>query len=287
MNAVQKLVQGSPEWLTYRQGMRNASETPAVLGISPWVTSYGLWLVKTGRAIQEVTPPMAHGTRMEPEARAAYEQRTDQIMQPLVLADGQYSASLDGINLGGDLILEIKCPFRGKQSSLWQDAVDGRVPGHYAAQVQHQLMVAESRIAHVWVYAEGEGILLTVRRDEEMIGLIREAWDDFQPYLDDDAPPPLSEVDSAQRDDPVWANAAKLFLEAKQGADAAAARLEATRKTLVDLSRHPRETGAGVSVVRLWKPGNVDYKQVPELNGVDLERYRGGRKQEIRVSVTK
>ena len=126
MSAVLKLVQGSPEWLAYRKEMRNASETPAVLGISPWLTPYGLWLVKTGRGTQPVTPAMAHGTQLEPQARAAYEAQTGEIMNPLVLQDGLYSASLDGINLAGTLIVEVKCPFRGRQSALWREAEIGR-----------------------------------------------------------------------------------------------------------------------------------------------------------------
>jgi len=287
MSAVLKLVQGSPEWLDYRQTMRNASETAAVLGISPWLTPYGLWLIKTGRSTQAVTPPMQHGTKLEPEARAAYETHTGNLMQPLVLQDGSYSASLDGINLAGDLICEIKCPFRGKASPLWKEATEGRVPGHYAAQVQHQLMVAGASTANFWCYAEGEGVLITLHRDEELMSLIREAWDDFQQYLDSDSPPPLTDADSAQRTDAPWAEAAKVYLEAKATADAADTALEAARKALVGLLRHPRESGEGVNVVKLWKAGSVDYKAIPELRGVNLDRYRGKDREEVRVTVVR
>jgi putative phage-type endonuclease len=287
MSAVRKLVQGSPEWQEYRLSMRNASETAAVLGISPWVTPYQLWMIKTGRSTQAVTPPMQHGTRLEPEARAAYETHTGNLMQPLVLQDGPYSASLDGINLRGDLIVEIKCPFRGKNAPLWKEATEGRVPGHYAAQVQHQLMVSGASTAHFWVYAEGEGMLITLKRDEEVMSLIREAWDQFQTYLDTDTPPPLTDADSAQREDAAWSQAAQAYLEAKATADAAEETLNAARKALVGLLRHPRESGAGVSVVRLWKAGNVDYKAIPELKGVNLDRYRGKGREEVRVTVVK
>jgi len=63
MNIV-KLVQGSAEWHEHRRSHRNASETPAVLGVSPWTTPFQLWQIKTGRAPQpEVTAAMAHGTQ--------------------------------------------------------------------------------------------------------------------------------------------------------------------------------------------------------------------------------
>lgn len=287
MSAVLKLVQGTPAWHAHRQGMRNASETPAVLGISPWLTPYALWLIKTDRSAQPVTEAMAHGTQLEPLARAAYEAQTGEIMNPLVMQDGAYSASLDGINLAASLIVEIKCPFRGRQSSLWREVAAGSIPRHYAAQVQHQLMVSGAEAAHLWVFAEGEGLLLTLDRDEAQMEIIREAWEAFQPYLDHDTPPPLTDADAALRDDAPWREAAQAYLAARQEAEVADARLDAARQALVALSHHPRETGGGVSVVRLWKPGNVDYKRVPELKGVDLDRYRGEGRQEVRVTVVK
>ena len=66
MSAILKLVQGSGEWHAHRRTARNASESAAVLGVSPWQSPYQLWLVKTGRVVPEVTPAMQHGTELEP-----------------------------------------------------------------------------------------------------------------------------------------------------------------------------------------------------------------------------
>jgi predicted phage-related endonuclease len=63
MSAILKLVQGSAEWHAHRNLHRNASETPAVLGVSPWVTPYQLWLERTGRAKPEVNAAMLHGSQ--------------------------------------------------------------------------------------------------------------------------------------------------------------------------------------------------------------------------------
>ena len=103
-----QLPQGSPEWLAYRLAKRNASESAAVLGLSPWTTPYQLWLIKTGRLVQAVTHAMQRGTDLEPAARLAYEEQTGLVMQPQVLERGAYSASLDGLDLDGELVLEIK-----------------------------------------------------------------------------------------------------------------------------------------------------------------------------------
>lgn len=280
-----QLTQGSPEWLAYRLAKRNASESAAVLGLSPWTTPYQLWLMKTGRHVQPVTHAMQRGTDLEPAARLAYEEQTGLVMQPLVLEAGEYSASLDGMTLEGDLILEIKCPVRGCRSDLWQDVSAGNVPDHYMAQVQHQLMVSGAEQAHLWVFDGERGVLYAVERDEGWMDRIRGGWEGFDGFLDSDTPPPLTDADTVIRSDAAWTQAAAGYAEAKSAADGAGEILEQARKALVALAAHPREQGAGVSVTRYWKAGNVDYKKVPELRGVDLDVYRGKAREEFRISM--
>jgi hypothetical protein len=53
---------------------------------------------------------------------------------------------------------------------------------------------------------------------------------------------------------------------------------------LVSLTAHAKEQGGGVSVIRLWKRGNVEYKRVPQLAGIDLEGYRGPAREEVRIT---
>lgn len=284
MSTIVQLVQGSEQWHAYRRTMRNASETPAVLGVSPWVTPYQLWLLKTGRAEPESNEAMRRGTALEPRARAAYEEQTGLVMQPLVLQDGLYSASLDGMTLARELILEVKCPYKGKASALWQSVEAGEVPPYYLAQIQHQLMVSGAEQAHLWVYDGQEGLLQVVEPDLAYAERIRAGWDAFAGFLASDTPPPLTEADSRQRSDADWIQAAMAYLKAKQEAELADARVEATRSALVGLAQHPKECGAGVSVTRYWKAGNVDYKRVPQLAGIDLTPFRGRAREEVRIT---
>ncbi|OQW85806.1 MAG: hypothetical protein BWK72_20410 [Rhodoferax ferrireducens] len=281
-----QLAQGSPEWLDYRRTMRNASETAAVLGVSPWCTPYQLWLQKTGRAEVKATAAMQRGTDLEPAARAAYETETGIIMQPLVLQDGLYSASLDGMTLEGDLIVEIKCPFKGQDSELWQQVKAGHVPDHYAAQIQHQLMVSGAQLAHLYVFDGSQGLLRPIEPIDHAFQRIRDGWEAFQVYLDTDTPPPLTDADTVIRDDADWLAAASAFAQAKAAADLADAAVTQAREALLALARHPKEQGAGVAVTRFWKAGAVNYKAVPELKGVNLEAYRGKLREEVRVTAS-
>lgn len=285
MNALFKLVQGSAAWHEHRAKYRNASETAAVMGLSPWMTPHELWLIKTGRKVVEETVAMRHGTEMEPAARAAFEEQTGLIMQPQVVVDGEYSASLDGITLNGDTLLEVKCPYKGTVSELWQTVKTGTVPEHYLMQVQHQLMVSGAGLAYLWVYDGNIGIKLAIEPDKLTFARIRECWDAFQPYLDSDTPPPLTDQDTKTRTDAAWNEAADAYRGWKDVADEAQAKADAAKARLIELATHSREAGYGVAVTRYWKAGNVDYKKVPELQGVNLEQYRGKMREEVRVSV--
>ena len=281
---IMRLEQGSPEWLAHRAKYRNASETPAVMGVSPWQTPYGLWLERTGRHQRPVTAPMKRGRELEVAARRAYERLTGVIVEPLVLVDGAYSASLDGLSFDGDLVVEIKAPWRGADSPLWQAVQDKELPEYVGAQVQHQLMVASAELAHVYVFDGQRGVLLEQRPDAAAFEQIRRDWDEFWKYLEQDSPPPLCDRDARQRDDEAWRAAADAYLRAKREADASETALEQAKGALVALTTHPRESGAGVSVTLFWKRGAVDYKAVPALNGVDLEAFREESKLEVRVT---
>jgi len=287
MAEILRMVQGSPEWHEHRKSHRNASETPAVLGVSPFLTRYGLWLQRTGRAEQEVNWPMQRGRELEPAARAAYEQLTGLVMEPLVLVDGEYSASLDGMTLDGSLVLEVKAPVKGQGSELWKEVQAGQLPEHYFWQVQHQLMVAGARLAHVWIWDGRQGVLLEQHPAPDQWSKIRKAWDAFMELIRTDQPPLLTERDTVERLDPDWRLAAERVINAKRFADAAAGELEAAKRALIALTTHPSERGAGVTVTRYWRAGSIDLKQIPQLAEVDLERFRAPGREEVRVTVSK
>lgn len=281
-----QLVQGSPAWHAHRAQYRNASETAAVMGVSPWQTPYALWAIRTGRAQQEVTAAMARGTALEPQARLAYEVLTGNVMQPLVLVEGNYSASLDGLTFDGSLIVEIKCPVKGRDSQLWKAVEKGEVPEHYGWQIEHQLMVSGAALAHLYVFDGTEGLLLEIRPQETRWKAIQEAWDAFMHCIETDTPPALTDRDKVIRQDAAWQAAAEQYARIKAEADALATRLDKAKEALVKLASHPSESGFGVSVTRFWKIGSVDYKKVPELEGVDIDKYRRAPREECRISVT-
>ena len=116
---------------------------------------------------------------------------------------------------------------------------------------------------------------------------VREAWTSFMRFITEDLPPPLTDRDTLTRRDPEWADAAGDYLTLKKAADEAAQNLEAAKPRLASMASHPRVDGAEVSVTRFFKQGNVDYKRVPQLAGVDLESFRGRGRVEVRITIGK
>src|SRR5665811_468193 len=94
--------------------------------------------------------------------------------------------------------------------------------------------------------------------------------------------------DTELRDDDEWVLAAQLYRDAKVNSEAAAKKLDEAKERLTSLaSEHPSIKGGGVTVSRFWKTGNIDYKNVPEIAGADLEQYRGEGSWVVKVSVNK
>lgn len=267
MSDILTLIQGTDEWHEHRRNYRNASEAAAVMGVSPWLTQYQLWEIKTGRRTQEVNFAMQRGTELEPQARAAYELATGNVMEPLVMVSGDYSASLDGVSLAGDLILEVKCPVKGRESETWKEAEAGNVQPHYYWQIQHQLMVTGADMAHFYVFDGEAGIVVDVYPSQQDIEQLRLAWADFCVFIQNDSAPPLTSMDTVVRDDAEWKAAAQEFIRQKQAADEAAKAVERAKAKLADLAQHNSQSGFGVAVSKFWKANST--------------------KQEVRVSLLK
>jgi putative phage-type endonuclease len=124
------------------------------MGASPWQTARQLWEVRTGRAAPAATTyAMRRGLRLEPVARRAYERRTGVPMEPCCALHDHHDwlrASLDGLDLSGQLVLEVKVP----DAAAHRLALAGRVPGRYWPQVQHQLLVTGAARLHYASYSE-------------------------------------------------------------------------------------------------------------------------------------
>jgi len=258
-----ELEQGSQEWLEWRRGKRMASETAAVMGISPYSSPAQVRKEKQGRGRTFVTDAMQRGHDEEPRAREAYESATGTLYQPAVFEDGDFGASVDGITMEGDQLLEIKTPAKGRDSDRWNEVAEGAISDYDYAQVQHQMMVTGAADCVFLVWSGTDMVSTVVPRNPEFFEKIKEAWDEFWPTVE-------------SRDDEEWVESARAYREAKEVADKAAAELEKAKTKLIELTPGKFSGGEGVNVSKIERKGSIDWKAVQknELPDVDVEQYR-------------
>jgi len=148
---IHRVKQNTPEWLEMRRSHFTASETPIVLGLSPWTKPYQLAQEKFGGAKpQEGNKATAFGHEHEDAARKWVSARYGIPFRACVMTRGKFLASLDGKSRLS--ILELKCPISGQRGHTWKETKNGIIPKHYMAQIQHQLMVSGAKACYFVVY---------------------------------------------------------------------------------------------------------------------------------------
>lgn len=175
--------QGSPEWAQHRAAHFNASDAPAMLGISPHKTRAELVHEYATGIRPEPTPEQQRvfdrGHRIEALARPVAEEIIGEELAPLVLADGKYSASFDGLSFEGDVAWECKSDNASLRDAIpyaiSDDSYGALLPEHYRAQLEHQAMVSGcERILFTAASLSAEG---------EALGEVRSCWYTPDPEL--------------------------------------------------------------------------------------------------------
>jgi putative phage-type endonuclease len=137
------LVQGSDEWKAYRAEHFNASDVPAMLGISPYTTRTELMrFMATGIAEEvdeETQRRFDEGHRREALARPLAEEIIGKKLYPVVGSLGVYSASFDGITMDETICFEHKSLNNDLREMF---ATDSPLPELYTSQMEQQLMVS-------------------------------------------------------------------------------------------------------------------------------------------------
>jgi putative phage-type endonuclease len=267
--------QQSADWLAWRTQGIGSSDAPVIMEVSPWKSPLQLWEEKLGKAKPQTTNwAQQRGIDLEPKARAYYETLENREMPPTLLEHPKYGflrASLDGYNAKSKRILEIKCPGREDHAK----AVAGQVPEKYIWQLYHQLLVADADQVDYFSYDGQSGAIVPFYRDEKAEKKLLAAEVNFWELVQSKTPPAPTDKDYAVVKD---SESERLFKRWKTLDARAGAVLEELKEIEAEIKRrHEKESRiqcAGVKLLRFQRSGSVDYAKIPELAGVDLERYR-------------
>ena len=262
------------EFVASRKNYLGASDAPIIMGVSPWRTPYQLWEDKLGLAPdQKDNYAMKRGRELEPVAREAYSVYTGNMVEPKQVFHKDISymmANMDGITDDHSAAVEIKCPGKTDHNL----AKDGIVPEKYRPQLQHQLAVIGLNELHYFSYLDGDIALVEVGRDEGYIKRLLLEEKKFWSCVQNLTPPSMTDRDYTERTDSSWANAAAEWALVQKQLEDLKVREKQYRDTLIQLSEDKNSIGHGVRIQKIVRKGTVDYKSVPQLEGVDLEKYR-------------
>ena len=144
--------QGSDAWREWRHIGIGASDASTIMGENRFKSAAELLREKRGPARDfGQNAAMARGTEFEPEARRLYVVRTGRDVRPACLQSTQYDwlrASLDGLAINHDSVVEIKCG----QSAYRTASQTRSVPDYYYGQMQHILAVTGLDSLDFWCY---------------------------------------------------------------------------------------------------------------------------------------
>lgn len=265
-----KLEQGSQEWLEFRKSHITATDSCIIMGASHWKTRIQLYHEKKDPNYKSITNDrMQRGIDLEPIARDLFFAKTGHRMIPKVVVKDWAMASLDGINDWNE-ILEIKCP--GNRDH--QLALSGKVPDHYYPQLQHQMWVCDAEKVFYFSFDGFDGVTIQVKRDNEYIEKMIAEEFKFYMCLKENTPPEPSEGDYIERNDDLWQQCASRWHSVNAAIKELEKEEDELRKQLIFLSGESNTKGAGISLCQVVRKGNVDYAKIPQLRGLDLEIYR-------------
>ena len=137
--------QGSPAWHAHRASHFNASDAPAMMGLSPHKTRSQLIHELATGITPEIDPATQRrfddGHRFEALARPIAEKILGEDLYPVVGYEGMLSASFDGLTMDGTVCFEHKTLNAAYREAI---ATGSTLPPALLVQIEQQLMLADA-----------------------------------------------------------------------------------------------------------------------------------------------
>jgi putative phage-type endonuclease len=269
---MEKLEQNSSEWLKWRKQGIGASDVPAILGICPYRTANDIYLSKMDDAPESKGNWATNmGHELEPIARAHYEIHANAEFPAQLIEHRMYNffrASLDGYNEAKKHHIEIK---------FVSDQVfeKGECPENYMAQIQFQMALAETTCDLVLINKNKDVKIIPIPRNDDQIAKMIPALLTFWENVTAKIPPTLEKSDCVVTNDTEMLALFMEYEKLKFESDILDEKMDVVKKKLSEKAFHPNIRCGKYKITRVDTKGKIKYDGIPELTGLDLEKYRG------------
>lgn len=276
--------QGSSEWLSWRKTLIMASEIPILLGISPYMTPFQLFNEKMGSSeAQKENKNMIFGKEKEEFIRNESENEYGYHFSPIVAKSLKYpwlGCSLDGWDEEENMILEAKA----NNKINHEIAMKGKVPDIHWPQIQTQMLVMDTPMMLYTSYWMDELAFVIAVRNEEACQNIIKTSKEFYDAMLNFTPPPMTDKDYIVRKDEEWELLCIKLKYAQDNLKAWEKYEKETKESIIKLANGQSSVGYGIRLSKIFIKGRIDYDSIPELNSVDLEKYRKGTIETWRIT---
>lgn len=266
--------QRSPEWVGLRNKYIGASDAPVIMGESPWKTPFQLWQEKL--AIKKMDAPnqsMERGISLEDEARESFIKQTGIEVKPLVVKSLVYPwmmSSYDGVSANHDVIVEIKCPGMTDHAT----AMGGLVPSKYLAQLFHQMITLDIDTVYYFSYTVISSKIITISLNSTYKGYLLEKEKEFFKCMQELEAPEMTKKDYKTMTDINFLRMAAEWRDLQSQLKSMEKKEKYLREQLINMSGDSNAMGGGIKMSQILRKGSIDYKSIPEIQGMDLDKYR-------------
>lgn len=174
------LTQNTDEWLKFREDKIGASDIPAIMGSSPWMSAEKLIKIKTGEGLIIENSFMQIGKEKEEYVRSIVSRDLETYFEPAIYVSDEhpdFMASLDGISSNEQELIEIKVVGLISFNSIKCSGI----PLHYYHQMQWQMMCSNVKIGYFisFCHQTEEISLLPVTYNTSMVEELIQAANKF------------------------------------------------------------------------------------------------------------
>lgn len=184
--------------LENRKNYVGSSDVAAILGLSPWATTFDVWLSKTSKLdeVKHTSEAMEDGNLLESVVLRWASKELGAIEKRPAMLEAKYQelpivSHPDGIVKSDGTPVEVKTAgMRGALQGNWGEAGTDEIPEQYLVQATVHMICMKSELCHVpaWVGHRGR-IMYRVNRNPDLVSLILERVDAFWKLVKSDTPP--------------------------------------------------------------------------------------------------
>jgi len=271
--------QRTEEWFLARKNKITGSRVGAILGLNPWQSANDVMRAMVREYHNEESEfqgniATEYGTKFEPFAIGDFEMETGfNVIETGFHTHKDFEwlgASPDGL-INDEAIIEVKCPYSKRDSNIFNSYIE---QPHYYAQMQIEMACTNTKQCYFFQWSN--------------IGFKLEIVHYSQAWFDENLPKLKAFYDKFLKEckapdvhlspliqDKTAVELSTRYTELKQQIESLTSQLDDVKKQLIDIADGKKSNVSGLLVYQVERKGNVNYKKIPELKGVDLEQYRG------------